>query len=121
MRLLVTGSNGLVGAAVVRYFSARGWKVHGVDNNLRAEFFGPGGDTRWNQQRLERECRGFSHHEVDIRDREAVLTTLRAVRAQAIVQHRDGQCLTGFSVMLSARSVGGKRQAQIVRSVDESI
>jgi CDP-paratose 2-epimerase len=85
MRLLVTGSSGLVGSAVVRHFHARGWKVHGIDNNLRAEFFGPGGDTRWNQRRLEAECRGFSHHEVDVRDREAVLTTLRAVRPQAVV------------------------------------
>ena len=43
--------------------------VHGVDNNQRAVFFGPQGDTRWNQQRLERELPAFVHHELDIRDR----------------------------------------------------
>ena len=51
--LLVTGSSGLIGSEVVRYFDAQGWKVFGVDNNLRADFFGPKGDTRWNQQQLE--------------------------------------------------------------------
>ena len=51
--LLVTGSSGLIGSEVATHFHALGWHVHGVDNNQRAAFFGPGGDTRWNQQRLE--------------------------------------------------------------------
>jgi CDP-paratose 2-epimerase len=45
-KLLVTGSSGLIGSEVVAGFSADGWEVHGVDNNLRADFFGPQGDTR---------------------------------------------------------------------------
>jgi len=49
--LLVTGSSGLIGSEVVESFSRDGWQVHGVDNNMRADFFGSGGDTRWNQQR----------------------------------------------------------------------
>ncbi len=40
--VLVTGSSGLIGSEVVRHFAARGWITHGVDNNLRADFFGPG-------------------------------------------------------------------------------
>lgn len=51
--LLVTGSSGLIGSEVVDYFCRQGWQVSGVDNNMRADFFGPGGDTRWNQYRLE--------------------------------------------------------------------
>jgi CDP-paratose 2-epimerase len=47
-KLLVTGSSGLIGSEVVAYFAANGWEVHGVDNNMRADFFGPQGDTRWN-------------------------------------------------------------------------
>lgn len=69
---LVTGSSGLIGSEVVDYFCQLGWETHGVDNNMRADFFGPGGDTRWNQQRLLAEHRKFSHHEADIRDRVAV-------------------------------------------------
>lgn len=58
-KLLVTGSSGLIGSEVVKDFCQSGWQVHGVDNNLRADFFGPGGDTRWNQKRLVSECAGF--------------------------------------------------------------
>jgi CDP-paratose 2-epimerase len=50
--LLITGSNGLIGSEMVKHFHGLGWSVHGVDNNMRADFFGPQGDTRWNQRRL---------------------------------------------------------------------
>ncbi len=72
-KLLVTGSSGLIGSEVCAYFAGEGWEVHGVDNNMRATFFGPQGDTRWNQRRLERMLAGFKHHELDLRDREGVL------------------------------------------------
>jgi len=52
VKLLVTGSSGLIGSEVVAFFASRGEEVHGVDNNQRADFFGPGGDPRWNQHRL---------------------------------------------------------------------
>ena len=68
-RLLVTGSSGLIGSEVCRYFASGSWKIHGIDNNQRAVFFGPPGDTRWNQERLVRELDSFEHHELDIRDR----------------------------------------------------
>ena len=83
--LLVTGSNGLIGSEMVRYFHHRGWRVHGVDNNMRADFFGPDGDTRWNQERLSAECAGFEHHEVDIRNRGAVLDLMMSIRPDAVI------------------------------------
>ncbi len=58
--------------------------MHGVDNNQRAVFFGPEGDTRWNQERL-RESAGYVHHELDIRDREGVLALMEEVRPSLIV------------------------------------
>ena len=42
-KLLVTGSSGLIGSEVVDYFCKQGWEAHGIDNNTRADFFGPGG------------------------------------------------------------------------------
>ncbi|QDS88924.1 CDP-paratose 2-epimerase [Rosistilla ulvae] len=84
-KLLVTGSSGLIGSEVCMYFAAAGWKIHGVDNNQRAVFFGPQGDTRWNQRRLASRIDGFEHHEVDIRDREGVLSLVSEVRPDAIV------------------------------------
>ena len=84
-RLLVTGSSGLIGSEVVTHFSGEGWEVHGVDNNLRADFFGPGGDTRWNQRRLQAAFPGFQHHEVDIRDRAGVDALVRALGPNLLV------------------------------------
>ena len=46
-------------------YTEMGWEVHGADNNMRADFFGPAGDTRWNQRRLEAKYPGFRHHELD--------------------------------------------------------
>ena len=84
--LLVTGSSGLIGSEVCAYFSRElGYPVHGVDNNQRAVFFGPQGDTRWNQRRLQEDIPGFTHHELDIRDRAGVLALLKEVRPSVIV------------------------------------
>jgi CDP-paratose 2-epimerase len=83
--LLVTGSSGLIGSEVVEYFCKLGWSVHGIDNNMRAEFFGPQGDTRWNQQRLKASYPRFNHHELDIRDRKAVHSTLEALQPDLLV------------------------------------
>ena len=83
--VLVTGSSGLIGSEVAAYFANLGWKVHGLDNNQRAVFFGPAGDTRWNQQRLSRTLPGFEHHELDIRDRAGVLELMSALTPEAIV------------------------------------
>lgn len=83
--LLVTGSSGLIGSEVSTYFSANGWRVHGVDNNGRSVFFGASGDTRWNQQRLVEQLKDFSHHELDIRDRAGVLKFIETLKPDAIV------------------------------------
>jgi CDP-paratose 2-epimerase len=84
-RLLVTGSSGLIGSEVVTYFDSLGWDVHGVDNNMRASFFGEKGDTRWNQFRLEATCGHFRHHELDIRDRDGVLRLVETLKPDLIV------------------------------------
>jgi CDP-paratose 2-epimerase len=84
-KMLVTGSSGLIGSEVCVYFAAGGWAVHGVDNNGRAEFFGPSGDTRWNQRRLQAELPSFVHHELDIRDRKGVIMLVEELRPDAII------------------------------------
>lgn len=83
--LLVTGSSGLIGSEVCIHFASLGWKIHGVDNNQRAVFFGPQGDTRWNQSRLAEAIKGFEHHELDIRNRQGVLDLVKQIRPDAIV------------------------------------
>src|SRR4051812_46085541 len=72
MHVLVTGSSGLIGSEAVTYFDEKGFRVSGVDNNMRADFFGPLGDTTANRDRLSQVCKDFTHNEMDIRDRVAV-------------------------------------------------
>lgn len=84
-RLVVSGSSGLIGSEVVSFFIDRGWRVDGIDNNMRAQFFGPAGDTRWNQARLEKAFTAFTHHELDIRDRGRVHDLIRQLQPTAII------------------------------------
>src|SRR5215831_6404945 len=83
--VLVTGSSGLIGSEVCEFFAGAGFSIHGIDNNQRAVFFGPSGDTRWNQQRLQRTLKAFTHHEVDIRDRRGVAELIKQLRPAAII------------------------------------
>ena len=85
MKMLVTGSAGLVGSEVCAFFDNLGYEIHGVDNNHRAVFFGPQGDTRWNQKRLQTTLRNYRHHELDIRDRAGVLELMKEIKPDAIV------------------------------------
>ena len=84
--VLVTGSSGLIGSEVCTYFARElGCAVHGVDNNQRAVFFGEQGDTRWNQQRLEKDLQGFTHHELDVRDRAGIVALVAQLKPHVIV------------------------------------
>lgn len=84
-KLLVTGSSGLIGSEVCRYFHNFEFFIHGVDNNQRAVFFGPQGDTRWNQKRLTQELANFQHHELDIRNRRGVLSLIKEINPDLII------------------------------------
>lgn len=90
MKVLVTGSSGLVGSETVSRFDAAGHDVVGADNNQRREFFGPAGDTAWNLERLRSTTRKFVHHPLDIRDRDGVMRLFREGRFDLVV-HCAGQ------------------------------
>jgi CDP-paratose 2-epimerase len=71
MRALITGRRGLIGSEAVRYFDRRASRVYGIDNNVRADFSGSGGDPTWTLRHLEESCRNFERRRLDIRDRAA--------------------------------------------------
>ena len=73
MKVLVTGSSGLIGSEAVLHYDGFGHEVHGIDNNLREDFFGPTGSTLWNLSRLKDLTRNFTHCRIDVRDRAAVM------------------------------------------------
>ncbi|HWE95069.1 MAG TPA: NAD-dependent epimerase/dehydratase family protein [Tepidisphaeraceae bacterium] len=83
--VVVTGSSGLIGSEAVAYFDARGWRVVGVDNNMRADFFGPKGDTTWNLKRLKATCRDFHPVAEDVRDRAAMTRVIREARPELVI------------------------------------
>jgi CDP-paratose 2-epimerase len=80
VRVLVTGSCGLIGSEVCLHFHQAGYSVLGIDNNQRAVFFGPEGDTSWSLQRLRQDVPGYEHHDIDIRDREGILRLVASTR-----------------------------------------
>jgi CDP-paratose 2-epimerase len=82
---LVTGSSGLIGSEAVTFFDERGFRVIGVDNNMRRDFFGDDGDTTWNLERLRRTTKRFEHRDVDVRDRETILRTVEEIGPDLIV------------------------------------
>jgi CDP-paratose 2-epimerase len=69
MKVLITGSSGLIGSELVTFFDSRAKSVIGIDNNMRADFFGSEGDTRWNLERLRNGTCHFHHCDLDVRDR----------------------------------------------------
>lgn len=86
--IIVTGSAGLIGSAVADFFLNRPdgerWQVCGVDNNMRAQFFGAGGDTTLSRDRLK-QLDDYRHFDLDIRDREGVLNLIDRLKPDAIV------------------------------------
>jgi len=70
--LLVTGSAGLIGSETVRFFAQKGLTIVGIDNDMRAHFFGQEASTRWNRLQLEEQVPNYQHVEADIRDPEAM-------------------------------------------------
>jgi CDP-paratose 2-epimerase len=85
MKILITGSSGLIGSEAVAYFETRGHEVVGIDNNMRSVFFGPKGDTTWNTERLKRTHKRFRHVSIDIRDREQVMALFERERFAAVI------------------------------------
>src|SRR5580658_7834105 len=84
-KVVVTGSCGLIGSEVSRFLARQGFQIYGIDDNHRAVFFGPEGDTSWVLERLRREIPGYRHEALDIRDRDGVLAVLSEVRPDLII------------------------------------
>ena len=79
--LIVTGSAGLIGSETVKRFSQDGAHIVGMDNDLRAQFFGAEASTKKMRDNLIANVRGYEHHNIDIRDAPAVTEVFK--------QHRE--------------------------------
>ncbi|MGD0340485.1 MAG: NAD-dependent epimerase/dehydratase family protein [Bacteroidales bacterium] len=65
---LITGSAGLIGSEAVEFFSEKFDLILGVDNNMRAYFFGEDASTEWNNNRLKAKISKYKNHDIDIRE-----------------------------------------------------
>lgn len=89
---LITGSAGLIGSEAVRYFTAKGMQVIGIDNDLRKYFFGPEASTAWMRKHLEETVPGYQHQSIDIRDQNAIFDIFRRCgRDISLVIHTAAQ------------------------------
>lgn len=77
--VIVTGSGGLIGAEAVRHFAAGAERVIGIDNDMRAYFFGEVASTAWSISELESKVPNYEHQPLDIRDRDGVLALFAEV------------------------------------------
>jgi CDP-paratose 2-epimerase len=85
IKILITGSSGLIGSEAVRYFGDKGHAIVGIDNNFREFFFGKPGDTTWNLKKLLSCGYDFIHLDADIRDRSRMLDIFRDHRPDAVI------------------------------------
>src|SRR5437588_1961898 len=85
--IIVTGSAGLIGSESVRRFAREGARVLGIDNDMRAEFFGDEASTKKTRDDLIANFRDYEHHDMDIREPAAVMDLFKQHRGtiEAIV------------------------------------
>src|SRR5256885_146452 len=90
--IIVTGSAGLIGSETVRRFAKDGANVVGIDNDMRAEFFGAEASTKKTRDDLINNLRGYQHHNIDIRDAGAITDLFKKHRGKIhVVVHTASQ------------------------------
>jgi CDP-paratose 2-epimerase len=89
---IVTGSGGLIGSESVRFFAEQGFDVFGIDNDMRARFFGPEASTKHVSEQLAAELESFRHLDLDIRDADGVMDVFaRHSREIELIVHTAAQ------------------------------
>ncbi len=66
--VLITGSCGLIGSESAFFFAQKGYKIVGIDNNMRRYFYGDDGDTKWRLAQIKERVPGYDHHDIDFRN-----------------------------------------------------
>lgn len=84
--ILITGSSGLIGSEASIFFASLGFRVIGIDNDMRKYFFGTQASTKWNRERLKKNLKDkYIHHNVDIRDNEALEKIFKKYQFKLII------------------------------------
>ena len=89
---LITGSCGLVGSESASFFSKKGFKIIGIDNNYRKVFFGKDGDISWLRNKLKKELKNYKHFNTDIRSFENLKKIFKKYRKNiSLIIHAAAQ------------------------------
>lgn len=89
---LITGSSGLIGSEAVEQLAGKFDTIIGIDNNMRAYFFGQGASTEWNTNRLKYAFPNYEHCNIDIRDAQALETIFAKYSTDIkLIIHAAGQ------------------------------
>lgn len=84
--VLITGSGGLIGSEAAKFFADKGFKIIGIDNNLRQYFFGPEASTQWNQIELQKKLKNnYLYFNIDIRDEKSIEKIFKKYRFDLII------------------------------------
>jgi CDP-paratose 2-epimerase len=89
--VIVTGSAGLIGSETVKRFAQDGYRVIGIDNDMRAAFFGPEASTQKTRKHLIKNVPGYDHRDLDIRDAERVNDLFKQNRDIVAIVHTASQ------------------------------
>jgi len=90
--VIISGSAGLIGSEAAKFFDARGFHVVGIDNDMRAKFFGKEASTAWNREVLSQSLKSYTHEDIDIRDEKRINAVFRRHRGNiALVIHTAAQ------------------------------
>lgn len=85
-KALITGSCGLIGSEAVTFFIDKGFDIIGIDNDMRAYFFGKEASTNWQKERLIRNYENhYKHFDLDIRDYEGLSKLFKDYRPDLII------------------------------------
>src|SRR5256885_13698969 len=94
--IIVTGSSGLIGSETAKRFAQKGLRIVGIDNDMRAQFFGVEASTKSTRDELEKNLREYEQYELDIRDAKSISAlfanyrgTIRAVVHSAAQPSHD--------------------------------
>jgi CDP-paratose 2-epimerase len=85
MKVLITGSGGLIGSESVKFFNEKGFEVYGIDNDMRKYFFGEDASTNSVVDKLERNIPYYTHFNIDIRNKEKIEEIFRENKFDLII------------------------------------
>jgi len=91
MRILVTGSGGLIGSQTVKFYAEKGAEIVGIDNDMRRYFFGESASTKWNIKTLKKEYSQYTHFDMDIRDNRKIEEIFRKCGSFDLIVHAAAQ------------------------------